>query len=162
MTSPLCNDTLPGAIRKLYRLVSEFLTGFGITPGFEAETPVGGGNSTVRGAVFRMEPGFSGTAGYINGTEIRTGGFTVSLRTADRDSGSRKKAEALLFGLAAYLQETRQDLSEDGESAEIRDISAVSVPVRMRMTPDGVIWEERFSYRLVLRNTRRQDPDNAE
>lgn len=163
-----CGSGQLRAFFRLYGYCAGILAQYGVTLGYEAECAGSCGSGGIRGAVFRAEPGFQRVSSYVNGTEIRTGGFTVALRTGDADTASRCSAEETAMRLCEAFRtgtgtgagtETGSEgdhvggegLSFEGDGVLLYGITPVSVPARLRMTPDGAVWETRFSYRVLLR-----------
>lgn len=150
------------ALFRLYGFCAAVLAPLGISLGYEAECGRCSAQNGIRGAVFRAEPGFVRAASYVNGTEVRECGFTVALRTGDADTASRYAAEECALLLCAALRgeggagtDGGTDAGGNGlsfaeEGVLLYGITPVSVPARLRLVPDGAIWEVRFSYRMTL------------
>ena len=154
------NDTHMNAVWNLYEQIAAFLAQLGVTLGFEAEG--GGCAGGILGAAFRCEAEFAKTGGYVNGTEVRSGGFTVAVRTRDHDTASRREAQRLSLRLLSWIRAEKDRLSAGEDDVLLRGIAPAAAPTRLRLTPDGAVWETRFVYSMVLRSGPSGAPDDAE
>lgn len=145
----LCNDlhTIADAV---FGRFAEWFSGEGIRLGREAENGTVSG-SLCLGAVFRAEPGYTLVGGYVNGTEVISGSFSVSLRMKDGDTASRVSAERILARLCGFV---RGEMWEESisSSVQLRALRPSSLPARMRLIPGGgAVWELSLRFTALIR-----------
>ena len=140
------------AAESLYRFFAAFEGFDDAHPlGFEAElrTARTGERTTaptVCAAVFSMEPTLTQVRKYIHGGRTVRGGCTVSARVRDDDGGQRRETAAFFEALAAYVYKNGARYTD---GARVFVIRPAAQPARLRLTPDGAVWELRCSTEMT-------------